>query len=727
MRNLHYTLLFLLGSFVLCNGDAAADQDPVDVWRPLLDQLGLQADQVTIDPDEWALAGGLSNPLTFQRLLFRKPFQAGEYASRLAKTLLAAHDPGNIVRNLSILIDQRVGRLLPPSTKDAPPPEAGAIKSCLFWYTEMERQAGKKRVSTRGLARKLRKLPIPVVEGLRDFFQCCAAVYPWMRAGSERAIQTGDWKAVRDQIYGWSPLQEDWLSVLPLMEKVDIRSILFGSAILLNAVASIRSVTEPVSKTSLKTSLGRIFIGGRSDDVYAEKRAPLLIIDYGGNDRYEGCFAAADPERPLSVVIDLGGRDSYRSAGGPLEGGSAFLGCSILWDRGDDTDTYQGHSRGLGYSLWGVSAVIDDGGDDQYEVRSGLGAGIGGVGILLDRAGDDTYIGVSTVQGFGTLGGAGLLLDVEGNDSYECRPTPVSIPSAQDPATNASFGQGCGLGHRRNLSDGHSFGGGIGLLVDGAGEDTYRTGVFGQGVGYYYGVGILVDESGNDSYEAVWYAQGAAAHEAGGVFIDESGNDTYHVSKYAAQGAAVDFSVAFFRDGGGDDVYESHNVSLGAALTSSIALFEDSGGNDRYLLHDQRGLGAARSEMRGSFRDLMITVGLFLDRGGTDTYPRDPWRNDSFWRWSAHEDNLPLLRTEHGGGMDMECGMRSAECGMRSAVLSLSKGAERCPEFIAPSSLYYRYISTVTKPKKKQMPTPFHDAGPQVDTMLRAGCEREVW
>jgi hypothetical protein len=245
-------------------------------------------------------------------------------------------------------------------------------------------------------------------------------------------------------------------------------------------------------------------------------------------------------------------------------------------------------------------------------------------------------------------------MDVQGSDTYECRRTPVVLPSAQDPTSNASFGQGCGLGDRRTLSDGHSTRGGIGLLVDGAGDDTYQAGVFGQGVGYYYGVGILADESGDDRYEAVWYAQGAAAHEAGGILIDQSGNDSYHVSRYVAQGAANDFSVGFLRDGGGDDSYESHNVALGAALTSSVALFQDAGGNDRYAIQGQRGLGSARSEMRGSLRDLTITVGLFLDRGGKDTYPRDSWRDNSCWQWKTHEDNLPLLRTEHGGGMDAE-------------------------------------------------------------------------
>lgn len=189
-------------------------------------------------------------------------------------------------------------------------------------------------------------------------------------------------------------------------------------------------------------------------------------------------------------------------------------------------------------------------------------------------------------------------------------------------------------------------------LIDGGGDDHYRAGVFGQGVGYYYGVGILVERSGDDHCEAVWYAQGAAAHKAAGILVDQSGNDTYRVSRYVSQGAANDLSLGFFRDNGGDDSYESYNVAFGTALTNSIALFEEISGDDRYIVHDRRAFGAARNEMRGSLRDMMITVGLFLDRSGLDTYPREPWRNDAMWEWKTHEDSLPLLWTEHGGGMD---------------------------------------------------------------------------
>ncbi len=635
-------------------GDNESPRNPIEEWRPLLERLGLESSQVAIDSDEIELAGGLKDSLVLQRLLMRKPFLAGEYASRLGRVLTSADSAGNIIRNLSIVTGQRVGSMVHPACRGEPPPEDDTLATCLYWYREMEHAAGRKHVSTRYLQRRLRALPRDAIRGLALFFQGCAAAYPWLEKGFDEILPEDNWKTIQQQIHESDVLNEDWLPVLTTMRDVDIRSIYFASGLLLDAVQSIPSVTETISSTSFRTSLGDVVIGGTNDDVYELEETPLLIIDYGGDDRYDGAFAAANPDVPVSVVIDFAGEDVYSGDGKGQEFGSSLAGCAIVLDRGSQDDDYRCRKRGLAYSLWGVSAVIDEGGNDRYSAFSGEGVGIGGIGVLIDRAGNDTYHGIGAVQGFGSLEGCGLLLDLQGDDLYDCRDESLTIPSAQDPASNVSLGQGCGVGDRRLLSDGHSACGGVGLLVDGGGDDLYRAGVFGQGVGYYYGVGMLVDRSGEDQYEAVWYAQGAAAHEAVGVLVDELGDDSYRAEKYVAQGAAHDFSFGYLRDSEGNDRYESENVALGTGLTDSIGLFVDASGNDEYVLHKERGLGAARSEMRGSLRDLSITVGLFLDCQGEDTYSDPRWIDGGTWLWTDHEDGVSRLYTEYGGGMDVD-------------------------------------------------------------------------
>ena len=63
---------------------------------------------------------------------------------------------------------------------------------------------------------------------------------------------------------------------------------------------------------------------------------------------------------------------------------------------------------------------------------------------------------------------------------------------------NTSMCQGVGMGRRADYTDGHSWAGGVGMLVEGGGDDTYSCSVFGQGCAYWYGVGLLVDKAGAD-------------------------------------------------------------------------------------------------------------------------------------------------------------------------------------------------------------------------------------
>jgi hypothetical protein len=98
----------------------------------------------------------------------------------------------------------------------------------------------------------------------------------------------------------------------------------------------------------------------------------------------------------VALFIDRHGDDRYSSTGPFYNGGVAWdHGVSLMLDSGKGNDRYAlNHSTGLGgadYSGWGL--FIDEGGNDQYNVKSGLGhASEHGVAGFFDLNGKDTYV-----------------------------------------------------------------------------------------------------------------------------------------------------------------------------------------------------------------------------------------------------------------------------------------------------------------------------------------------
>jgi hypothetical protein len=249
-----------------------------------------------------------------------------------------------------------------------------------------------------------------------------------------------------------------------------------------------------------------------------------------------------------------------------------------------------------------------------------------------------------------------MLVERGGNDHYVLDNSPLSRPSPQLPDRNASMGQGAGSGLRTSDVDGRSAAGGIGILVDLAGDDHYEAQVFAQGVGFREGLGILVDDGGDDRYEAAWYSMGAGAHRGAGVLLDRgAGRDRYAASHTMSLGAAHDFSAAFFLDEGGDDRYRLGSLGLGAAHDNGVAFFVDAAGNDEYDVAsgDCLAFGVARIGRWGSLRESLPNVGLFMDLGGDDSYPGHcaRVRNDAAWAAPRAWPSLGL-RSEAGAGID---------------------------------------------------------------------------
>lgn len=409
----------------------------------------------------------------------------------------------------------------------------------------------------------------------------------------------------------------------------------------------------PRAQVRVESPLGTIAIGTRGADTY-EAGEYLLILDPGGDDHYQGGGAAMSLERPAAILIDLDGSDTYHTGSRVAFGASAF-GYGFLVDAQGD-DVYQNTKEiSQGAGIFGVGVLLDMSGDDSYHsVDRSQAAGRVGVGVLADLAGADTYDCYTRSQGYGSTRGAGLLVDLAGNDAYIANDTDIRYPSPQTKEHNASLSQGFGYGRRADYTDGHSLAGGVGMLVDCAGDDRYACGLFGQGAGYWYGLGMLMDLDGADSYEGVWYVQAAAAHFAVGALIDSAGRDSYTATRNMAQGAGHDFSIGYLLDRSGNDTYKAPNLSLGGGNANGIGIFWDQRGDDLYEVSAATTLGRANTGKRHHLRDVMTSLGVFCDSGGgQDTYPaKYPFAgNGKKWTQAGVNTKQPLP-TEKGCGMD---------------------------------------------------------------------------
>ena len=298
---------------------------------------------------------------------------------------------------------------------------------------------------------------------------------------------------------------------LRLMCDVDLAALIQGGRELAGAMdrAAVQLTKVPAERFefSWDTPIGAIALNGTQDNNYGAGPY-LLIIDTGGNDRYAGGGATTSAANPISLLLDLAGDDVYEAKGGPAFG-AGILGYGLLLDvKGNDR--YSAEHSACGMASFGVGLLVDRDGKDKYEIdRVGQGAAFFGVAALCDFKGDDEYRCFTEAQGFGGVKGCGLLIDHEGNDRYEANDTKINYPSPQDANHNTSLAQGCAFGRRDHPGEGNSLAGGVGILVDGKGDDRYSCGVFGQGISYWYGLGMLIDLEGNDSYQGIWYCQGS--------------------------------------------------------------------------------------------------------------------------------------------------------------------------------------------------------------------------
>ncbi len=401
----------------------------------------------------------------------------------------------------------------------------------------------------------------------------------------------------------------------------------------------------------LVTPFGEIVLTGSGADTIVVAH-PLLVVDFGGNDQYHGQVAGAMAlQNPVSLLVDLGGDDRYFCREGVSQG-AAICGIGILWDHQGD-DRYEGEDITQGSAQLGVGMLVDESGNDEYRAGEvAQGAGFLGIGLLFELGGNDRYRLLGNGQGDGEFGGIGVLADVHGEDWYYAEPWAAVYDRGDyhsDYKVNLSNAQGFGGGRRGDGSDGHSWAGGLGVLLDLAGNDRYVSGNWSLGTGYWFGVGLLIDEGGDDHYRSCYFTQASGAHFAIGAMIDEQGNDRYEL--FETMGAALafgwDFTVAFFLDRQGNDWYRVRKISLGVAQVRSQAFFFELDGDDRYFFGDTVNVLGTATPYRYAQQYSPLapyfywsrSIALFADLGGEDEYQplmgmrsaRVRFRNNAIW------------------------------------------------------------------------------------------------
>lgn len=483
---------------------------------------------------------------------------------------------------------------------------------------------------------------------------------------------------------------ESALIIEKLLDNIDWDGHYTAATLLAVATQNLFEIADKMFKTTPKpffyqveTPLGLLIIDNSS---YANTTYNcnnyFIVIDSQGNDTYKAGAGNQSVSNPISLIIDVAGNDVYSTNSKRQPAfGAGVMGYGFLIDL-QGNDKYYNAYAGQGFGLFGEGILYDTNGDDSYDGINNLqGAGNFGVGLLIDLKGSDNYNCYNCAQGYGYTMGVGYLVDTSGNDKYSANIIDIKYSGPFGPQENINMVQGFGYGRRSDYSDGHSWAGGVGMLVEGAGNDQYLCDVYGQGSAYWYSLGVLADKQGDDVYDAGAYSIGASPHFAIGVLQDDAGNDTYYGYQSAKNfGLGRDFSIGWFEDSDGNDKYQGTYLSFGVGDINGIGVFWDKKGNDCYLSVGDE-FGRCLIESIGSVRDYMLSFGLFVDGQGIDEYytipekPREKFigqksklpgisfiKNESSWIRDPHfllgmegkDPKINIIPGQRGIGIDKD-------------------------------------------------------------------------
>lgn len=517
------------------------------LFTTIIDGLYQQSDTI-LNPD-WN-GNSLLNPFQLKEMTYilRHPLQAGEVGRRLSGRLLAITDKDNmampeIISNLTTLIDIEVRPSL-DNTEVTFPNLVAAFK-----------ETNKKiEDSLKNLSQEEKTL-------LRE-----KALRPWEDSQWNRILDISLRIDLKELFEAFNPVLHFLTSDNLITLKKDLLERFEGN-------------NNPILYEEL-TPFGKVIVGGTGPNIYTEDAA--LILDLGGDDIYLNNAGGTRPNMNAALVIDWGGNDIYHSRDNFTQG-AGVLGIGALIDlAGNDTFVSPDGSQGAGF--WGLGILHHKGGDSSFSARTfSQGVGQMGIGYLWNGSGDDIYLCSEYGQGLGLFHGAGILIDRAGNDY--CKLGGLE-PDFRDPSNaTVSMGQGFGKGIRPD-KDKLGVSGGIGMLIDQEGDDTYIADYFAQGASYYYALGILNDKAGNDRYISGRYSQGAGIHSSVGILLDQKGDDFYYASYGVAQGMGHDYGVGYLEDSHGKDRYLGGTLVQGAATHGGIGILIDLKGQDSYTCNN---------------------------------------------------------------------------------------------------------------------------------------------
>ena len=363
---------------------------------------------------------------------------------------------------------------------------------------------------------------------------------------------------------------------------------------------SVEGVTGRVI-ARIETPAGAILIGGKEPNTYQldTLRDVAAVIDLGGeNTFYEGTTSL---DRPVLAVINLGGRNVYSGSRPGIQGGT-ILGVSMVLNA-EGNNVYEARDLAQGSCIGGVGIVLDLGGDNRYHgFRRVQGHALAGLGILISRGSGNDHHAAMWAQGFGGPLGFGLVDDLAGSDHYYCG---GYYPNSYKPETPGyeGCGQGVGAGIRQ-VADG-----GVGVLLNGGGHNTYEFDYLSHGGGYWCAVGFARDFgpenkclicrkafNGGERTERLFqrFGCGWGCHYALGFCFGDAGSNTYE-GTIMGTGMAWDCSVGVLCNFAGKNHFEATGgLVQGCGAQGSLGILYEYGADAEY---DGYGQGYASSNL----------------------------------------------------------------------------------------------------------------------------------
>lgn len=613
------------------------------LFEQALGQVGLTPEEVRFNPNDMALWGGDRYKLKVVSFLADNPWKTSAYTRSMTNQLItnsatlstmvtAAHGKLDAGVRLGL-----VGDPLETYRKRIETLGDDALAVALSELTKQKPEVYSASAEYKALPPEVRQaaalvlLTVPAAQHYRDL----GLVQPmlWLGLDPQETFSTVlDWVvstfAEEDNTTGNEVIDDlpQVLLIESLLDNVDWNLLHTGATLLAVAAQEAQKIltAEGVKQSpgfpfEARTPYGLVALGGNADNNYPANDY-LLVVDTQGNDTYVSCAGTADFAHPISVLLDLDGNDAYLNADDTRPAfGAGIFGFGLLLDAKGD-DVYSTTYAGLGCGIFGTGVVFDQGGDDKYNAYGNAEASAAfGAGLVIDLAGNDYYGVYKYGQGYGYTRGAGMLVDVAGNDTYYANMADHFNGGLYGPTHHVHFSQGSAFGRRADFSEGHSWAGGFGLILDGAGDDKYTGDCYVQGNSYWYALGLCVDKGGNDVYRCGQYSQASAPHFSIGVLQDDGGDDKYVVGIRQSMGHGRDWSLAWFEDAAGDDWYQGARTTLGTSHINSISVFWDRHGDDVYIGKGPT-FGESEVESSGSVRDWLLTLGMFIDGGGKDKY-----------------------------------------------------------------------------------------------------------